>query len=58
MEWTFACLEGEWVHESFTTKEEAIQEAKNNFDHTCLVGQLIETDKLVYMVENIEEVSL
>jgi hypothetical protein len=59
-EWTFANLEGEWKHETYRTKEEAIQAAKYVFDGSYLVGQLIGNDwdeSLTYMVENIEEIS-
>jgi hypothetical protein len=60
LHWTFANLEGKWEHETFPTKEEAIQAAKYVFDGSYLVGQLIGNDwdeSLTYMVENIEEIS-
>jgi hypothetical protein len=57
-EWTFANLEGVWEHESYFTKEDAIQAAKYVFDGSYLVGQLIGTnEKYVYNVENIEEIN-
>lgn len=59
-EWTFSNLEGEWVHETYTTKEGAIVAAKFMFDGSFLVGQLIGDDwseELVYKVENIEEIN-
>lgn len=56
-EWTFSNLDGEWVHESYYTKEDAIQAAKYVFDGSYLVGQLNGDDeKLEYLVENIEEI--
>lgn len=58
-EWTFANLEGEWIHETYYTKEDAIQAAKYVFDGSYLVGQLIGDDwseELEYKVVNIEEI--
>ncbi|MDT0160347.1 hypothetical protein [Bacillus sp. AG4(2022)] len=58
LEWTFADTEGEWVNESFETKEEAVAAGKLKFDDSYLVGQLIGNDEeITYSVVNIEEVS-
>jgi hypothetical protein len=56
-EWTIENLEGEWIHESYYTKEDAIKAAKYVFDGSYLVGQLKgNDDELEYLVENIEEI--
>jgi hypothetical protein len=58
--WTFSSYENEWIHETFRTKDEAIQAAKYVFDGGYLVGQLNgndEDEELTYMIENIEEVN-
>lgn len=58
LEWTFADTEGEWVNESFKTKEEALAAGKMKFEDSYLVGQLIGSDEeITYTVENIEEVN-
>lgn len=58
MLWTFSNLEGNWEHETYPTREEAIQAGMNAFDGSYLVGQLIGTDDegLEFLVDNIEEI--
>jgi hypothetical protein len=59
-EWTFSNTENEWVHETYTTKDEAIKAAKYVFDGSYLVGQLNgndEDEELTYMIEHIEEIN-
>ncbi|KON87391.1 hypothetical protein AF332_11515 [Sporosarcina globispora] len=56
-EWTYANLNGEWEHESYYTKEDAVQAGRLEFNGEFLVGQLNGDDEeLEYLVENIEEI--
>lgn len=55
-EWTFSDVDIEWVHDTFDTKEEAIEESKKQYDNVFLVGQLSEHHVDKYKVINVEEV--
>jgi hypothetical protein len=58
--WTFSNTENEWVHETYPSKDEAIQAAKYVFDGSYLVGQLNgndEDEEITYMIEHIEEIN-
>lgn len=54
--WTYASLKEDWVYDTYTTKEEAIQAGKLEFDGEFLVGQLI-GENLEYLVDNVEVVT-
>lgn len=53
--WTYTNNELTWESEEFESKQQAIQQAKKEYD-TFYVGQLKETDHLVFSVINIEEI--
>lgn len=55
-QWTYSDLETEWVHDSYNTKEEAIEEAKKTYDLGCFVGQLEHQHGVNYKVINQEKV--
>ena len=55
-QWTFSDLEAEWVHDTFDTKEEAIDKAKEFYDEGCLVGQLKYVQGIDYKVVNVEKI--
>jgi hypothetical protein len=58
-QWTFADLyEKEWVHDTFDTKEEAINAAKGFYDEECCIGQLEHEHGINYKVVNQEKISL
>lgn len=56
--WTFAdIVDPEWVHDTFETKEDAIDAAKAIYYNGCHVGQLKkQTDVYVYDVTNVEQI--
>lgn len=55
-QWTFSDIEQEWVHDTFDTREEAIEEAKEWYDVSFLIGQLEHESGINYKVINIDEV--
>jgi hypothetical protein len=55
--WTFADpIDPEWVHETFDTKEQAIQAARKFYSDSCLIGQLTLKGNN-YIVTNVEKVT-
>lgn len=57
MEWTFANLEGNWENEVFSTKQEAIEAGKAQYEDNFQISQLMETeDYLIFAVRNIETI--
>lgn len=55
-QWTFADLSGEWVHDTFDTKEEAIENGQEFFLTEFLIGQLEHEQGVNYKIVNIEMV--
>lgn len=57
-QWTFSNLDVEWVHDSYDTKEEAIEVAKDFYkdEEGCCVGQLEHLHGVNYKVTNQEKI--
>lgn len=58
-QWTISRLGISWVHDSYDSKEEAIESAKSIFEEQegCFVGQLEHVEGIHYNVVNQEEIS-
>lgn len=56
-QWTFSDLDIEWVHETYDTKEEAIESAKEIYDKGFYVGQLEHRHGVNYSVVNREKIT-
>jgi hypothetical protein len=55
--WTFADpIDPEWVHETFYTKEQAIQAARKFYSDFCLIGQ-VKLKNGSYIVTNVEKIT-
>lgn len=56
--WTYAHSKDlNWEHEPFETKEEAIASGREVFPCGFVIGQLKNTENMVYDVVNVEKVS-
>lgn len=57
-QWTFSNLDVEWVHDSYSTKEEAVEVAKDVYidEEGFLVGQLEHNQGVNYNVVNQEKI--
>lgn len=56
-QWTYSDLEVEWVNETYNSKEEAIEAAKEVYEDGCLVGQLEHDKGINYKVVNQEKIT-
>ena len=54
--WTFTNNELKWERDEFSTRLQAIQQAKKEFNDTFYIGQMEETEHLTFSIVNIEEV--
>ncbi|MFC0271109.1 hypothetical protein ACFFIX_06545 [Metabacillus herbersteinensis] len=56
-QWTYSSLDIEWVNDTYDTKEEAIESAKERFEDGCVIGQLEHKHSVNYKVINQETVT-
>lgn len=55
-QWTYSDFDIEWVHDTYNTKEEAIEAAKEVYEKGCVVGQLEHKEGVNYAVVNQDKI--